>query len=153
MPKKTVECALAWLLAMALTVLILVQVGMYRGSIKPTDTWLGAEYAGEDEMVAAASGAAVGIVEYELVDFSRLELAEILVNGQVAAVFDEPVARVRVCDGDVLALNTMAYGSPVRVRLQKTSSGIDGAFLLCDVQACGEVLELGRVVFRQISLT
>lgn len=146
MPDKMLEQLLGWLLAGALVLLLWVQLGMCAGRVEPAGTWLGAPYDGAAEPVAARFDEPYGIVTLELVEYSRLELAEVLVNGRCAARFDGPEVRVRVGAGDVLALNVLAYGRPVRVRVKQLSSGIEGAFLLRDVEACGEVLELGRIV-------
>lgn len=146
MPGKMSEYLLGWLLAGALVLLLWVQLGMHAGRVEPADTWLGTPYDDEAEPVAARLDEPGGIVTLELADYSRLELAEVLVNGRCAARFGGPEVRVRVANGDVLALNVLAYGRPVRVRLKQLSSGIEGAFLLRDVEACREIVALGRIV-------
>lgn len=150
MPKQMLEYLLGCLLAGALVLLLLVQAGMYLGRVEPVGTWLGARY---DEAQTVAAGfdetyfdEPYGVVTLELAEYSRLELARVLVNGCCVAWFDEQNVRVRVGAGDVLALDVRAYERPVRVRVKQLSSGIDGAFLLRDVEACGEVVELGRIV-------
>lgn len=148
MPGKMPECVLGGLLAGAIWLLAVVQAGIYVGNIEPAGTWLGAEYAGETVEVAAGPDEPYGIVVLELVDFSRLEQAEVLVNGRCAARFDKAQVRVRVAEGDVLALNVQAYGRQVRVRLVGLSSVIDESLLCAEVAGCRETVEIGRVAFR-----
>lgn len=147
---KMVRCAeviLCLLVVIGLAALILVQVGLYRGSIQPVGSWYGEEYRAADTPVAAFVDEPYGVVTWELVDYSRLELAEICCNGRPVAAFNQAEVTFRVYGGDVLSLNAVAYQRPVRVRLKKLSAGLDSAFLLRDVEACGEIIELGRIVW------
>lgn len=149
MPKlvRYAEIALCLLVVVGLVVLILAQVGLYRGRIQPVNSWYGEEYRAEVQAVAAFVDEPYGVVTWELVDYSRLELAEIWRNGRPVAEFSQAEVTFRVYEGDVLSLNATAYQRPVRVRLKKLSAGIDSAFLLGDAEACGEVIELGRIVW------
>lgn len=148
MPKilRYAEIILSLSVTCGLAVLILAQVGLYKGDLQPVNSWYGEEYRADVQSVAAFGDEPYGVVTWELADYSRLELAEIRRNGVTVAVFNQPQVTFRVYDGDVLTLDAAAYRQPVRVRLQKVSVGIDGAFLLQDVEACGEVIELGRIV-------
>lgn len=143
---RCAETVLCLLVVGGLAALILVQVGLYRGSLQPVNSWYGEEYRAEVQSVAAFADEPYGVVTWELADYSRLELAEIWRNGRPAAEFTQAEVTMRVYDGDVLSLNVMAYRVPVRVRLKNLSVGIDGAFLLYDTEACGEVIELGHIV-------
>lgn len=145
------EILLSSLLAVGLALLILVQVGLYLGKLEPENSWLGSKYEDGGEYVAV-SGQNFGQVSYELVDYSRLELAQLCKNGVVAAEFDQPEVKIKVYSGDVLTLNVTAYNRPIRVRLKNCSLGIEQAYLLSDVEICGGIIELGRVVFKDEAL-
>lgn len=144
---RYVEVILCLLVVIGLAALILAQVGLYRGSIQPVGSWYGEAYRADVQSVAAFGDEPYGVVTWELADYSRLELAEIWRNGRPVAAFNQAEITFRVYDGDVLSLNAAAYQRPVRVRLKKLSAGLDGAFLLRDVEACGEIVELGRIAW------
>lgn len=142
------EWLLSLLLLAALAALIIAQIWLYQGRIQPVNSWYGADYQpGDVQSVSAFISEPYGVLTWELVEYSRLEQAQIWQNGEPAAAFQQPEITMRVYDGDVLSFDATAYRQPVRIRLKKLSAGIDGAFLLTDVEVCGERIELGQIVF------
>ena len=143
------EYLLSFLLTAALAALITAQVWLYQGRIQPVDSWYGADYKIDDvRSVSAFINEPYGVITWELMEYSRLEQAQIWQNGYLAASFNQPEVTVRVYGGDALVFDATAYQRPVRIRLKKFSAGINDAFLLQDIEACGERIELGRVVFK-----
>ncbi|MGE5454304.1 MAG: hypothetical protein ACM3O9_03815 [Methylocystaceae bacterium] len=60
-------------------------------------------------------------VELEMLHFSSLPRAMVLVNGQWAGSFTEPKLRLRVMGSDDIEIETSSYDFPVQFRINKAS--------------------------------
>lgn len=110
------------------------------------ENWYGEKYVAES---AAADDEKVwGNVALELMDFTTLPGAKVLLNGEEVGEFREQRVTMRVEYGDVIAVDTTAYEAPVRVRIASVSSVIDVRDLQeVSVVNC-ECKELGKIIFR-----
>lgn len=63
-------------------------------------------------------------VEIELMQFTSLPRAMVLVNGQWAGSFSEPRLRLRVMGADDIEIDTSSYEFPVQFRLNKVSINV-----------------------------
>ncbi len=142
---RVFELLLAVVTLGSLAALLACQVWMQMDRGQTVATWAGLVY--DAEPAAASFDGLYGSVTIELLDYSELEQAFVLINGQKAGVFDSTELTLRVFDGDVLELDTTAYRAPVRFRLRRVSAGINESFLFDELELCGERRQLGRIVF------
>ncbi len=134
------------ILAGLLSVSVLAcQIWLHYDDGRTVAVWSGTKYGVRP--VAAIQDVDYGSITIELVDHSELTHAAILINGQKVAVFATNEVNLRVFDGDVIELDTVAYKVPVRFRLKKASAAICKEFLLSEIELCGERKELGHIVF------
>lgn len=63
-------------------------------------------------------------VEVELMQFTSLPRAQILVNGQWAGSFTEPRLRLRVMGADDIEIDTSSYEFPVQFRVKAVSENV-----------------------------
>lgn len=89
-----------------------------------------------------------GNVTLELVGFSALSRASVLINGKSVGNFTEQAVTVRVVRGDKLAVDTSAYALPVSIRIKSVSSIIDSSKLQELTTARQETVRLGIISFR-----
>ena len=109
------------------------------------ENWYGEEY--QFSPAAADNGGVWGNVVLELMDYSTLPKALVLINGEQKASFREQQVTVRVENGDVITVDTTAYGSAVRVRIKSVSSVIDTKNLR-EITVVDGCRDLGKVSFR-----
>lgn len=82
-----------------------------------------------------------------LQDYTSLDQARVLVNGQVRGRFSNPCLKINVTPGDTVEVDTQAYRHPVRFRIEKVSSSlqfpVEGMTFTSD-----QVTMIGKVVSR-----
>jgi len=63
-------------------------------------------------------------VEVEMLQFTSLPRAQVLVNGQWAGSFTEPKLRLRVMGADDIEIDTSSYEFPIQFRIKKVSVNV-----------------------------
>lgn len=139
------ESVILMLAGLLLISVVACQIWLHYDEGRTVAVWSGTKY--DVQPVAAMQDTAYGSITIELTDYSELTHAAVLINGQQVAVFAGNEVSLRVFDGDVIELDTVAYKVPVRFRLKKASAAICKEFLLSEIELCGERKELGRIVF------
>ncbi len=151
--RHRMEVWLGWLLLAGLGLLVFCQAGLYYDRSRITETWYGEDYAAEQvEVIPTVTMQAMndnwGSVTLALVDYSQLDAAKVLINGQTAGSFKEAELTLQVFEADELAVDCTAYSQPVRVRLKRASAGIDRSSLLAEAVAVGDVISWGKIAFK-----
>lgn len=110
------------------------------------DNWYGKTY--QIQTAAGKQEDLWGNVTLELVGFSALPRAAVLVNGTTVENFTEKTVTVRVVRGDQLAVDASMYALPVSVRIKSVSAIIDSGKLRELATAKRGTVQLGTVSFR-----
>ncbi|SFF94656.1 hypothetical protein SAMN05660649_00137 [Desulfotomaculum arcticum] len=86
------------------------------------------------------------LITFQLLEYSTLPMAEVVVNGQKAAAFAERFVTVPVADGDVLEIDTKFYHRPVSVKVLDTYGGVKWPKVDDTFKIEGTVKKLGTVI-------
>lgn len=71
-----------------------------------------------------ASSPGIGSITIEVVDYTGLDQALLLINGHKAGDFSEGRLTAAVASGDVLEIDATRYSHPIQFRVETVSSGI-----------------------------
>lgn len=143
--RRRFEVMLGLVTMLVLCGMVACQVWLWLDRGQTVAAWSGVVY--DVEPAAATMNGLYGSVTIELLDYSELTQAYVLINGQRAGTFDDNELTLRVFEGDVLELDVTAYRVPVRFRLGRLSAGIREDLLLSEVELCGERKSLGHIAF------
>ena len=86
------------------------------------------------------------MVTFQLLDYSSLPRAEVLVNGQKVAAFAERFVTVPVADGDVLEIDAKFYQRPVSFKVLDTYGGVKWPQVDDTFKIDGTIKKLGTVI-------
>ena len=77
-----------------------------------------------------------------------LEQAYLWINGEKCGDFAQGSLTVRVYPGDVIQLDTLAYGRTLFFSIQAVSSSIDMDYLSSAITCFAEIVTVGVIIFR-----
>lgn len=82
----------------------------------------------------------------QLVNFSTLPKAQVLINGSVKANFSHPFVILPVLAGDLVEVDVTYYDHPVVIKVLDTSEGIARPVKGAEISGKKTVLVIGKVV-------
>ncbi|WP_027363397.1 hypothetical protein [Desulfotruncus alcoholivorax] len=88
------------------------------------------------------------LVTFQLLDYSTLPMAAVLVNGQKVAAFQERFVTIPVANGDVLAIDAKFYQRPVSFKVFDTYGGVKWPGVDDTFKVEGTIKQLGTVIIK-----
>ncbi|MDO7786478.1 hypothetical protein [Desulforamulus aquiferis] len=138
--KKSLERYLLTVVGICLVFLVVLQLTHvrtpYQGVI---------DQVGSDAQAMSYAEVADTTIILQLVNYSTLPKARVLVNGQVKGDFTHPYVTLSVADGDLLEVDTSFYRHSVKVKVLETSNKIVVPEKGVEISGQQNILVLGEV--------
>ncbi|GAW91007.1 hypothetical protein [Calderihabitans maritimus] len=99
--------------------------------------------------IVTSGSVAFATVTLRLENYSTLQKAILLVNGEKVADFRDKQVTVRVFPGDFLEIDGSFYTLPLRFKVVATSSNIARPSVGQVIEVQGGVAKVGKVIFRE----
>lgn len=117
--KRAEKCLLVVIIFTAVFMLL------YQSLIAQSPLWQVINRVGSDaQCVVKPMGGSDNSIIFQLINFSTLPKAKILVNGKIAGDFTHPYVNLPVAEGDLVEIDTCFYEHLVTIKVLESSSNI-----------------------------
>ncbi|SHF03925.1 hypothetical protein [Desulforamulus putei] len=138
---KSAETCLLSLIALTAAFLL-----FYHSFLSQSPLWRVINRVGSDaQMVMRPVEGAENSIILQLINFSTLPRAKVLVNGQVKGDFTHPYMTVPVSEGDRIEVDTTFYDHPVTVKVLDSTRQVISPAMGAEFSGKKTVFTLGKV--------
>lgn len=133
-------------LLMSLIICSMMLVFFYQAMLSQSPAQHVINRVGSDaQAVLQPTGVADNSIILQLVNFSTLPKAQVLINGNVRANFSHPFVNLPVMEGDLVEVDVTYYDHPVVIKVLDTSQGIVRPVKGLEFSGKKTVLVIGKV--------